>query len=59
MNLTKQNKQDEVVLNSMDSEDNYSQWTKFETRNTIWSFVIAFVGLLAFGYLVNEFILIK
>lgn len=56
------NTKNEVVLTKMEREEkaeNYaaSTWTKKESKQVIFYFVIAFVVLFIFGYLVNHFLL--
>lgn len=53
----------EVILNKMDVEESIEDissngtWTKKESVQVLWFFVIAFVLLLVFGYVVNKYLL--
>lgn len=53
----------DIILNKVEVEDNIDEiyisttWTKKESIQVFWFFIIAFVMLLIFGYLVNRFLL--
>lgn len=54
----------EVIYSKMEKEDTFEEnpelntkWSKRETIQVTWYFIIAFVMLFAFGYLINRFLL--
>lgn len=53
----------DIILNKMEIEDSIDElsvsgtWTKKESFQVLWFFIIAFVLLLLFGYIVNKYLL--
>ena len=41
----------------IDLFDNPEPWMPIETKLVVWSFVIALIALVIFGFLINKFIL--